>query len=500
MLFESTLTEEQRKVLESPGDLLTIAGPGTGKTYTLLLKAKALLNLGIPEDKIFLLTFSLKTSQELRARLLKQGIRGIKVDTFHGLAYDLYKVYYQKEPPLLSEKEKLSILKKLFPKEKNPLKDPEKRNLYFLYLEKNKLLDFDLLLKKVSGLLKPEDFLNSYFLIDEFQDLSPDILDFLKPMSLATWILFGDPNQSIYGFRGVNLEKIRDFLLTFKPQLKVLTLSESFRCPSAIINTANLFWASPWEIPGFRTKKSGGLIQGFLFPDHLEERDFLVNLILNLLGGTTLERARASQLPPSEIFILSRIRKVSEPLMESFQKEGIPVALPEEDAQRLKEEIELAIEKVKIFKTPLEKVLNEASPNLKNYLSNLKDLFSEDQEKWLFYLENVSLEDLTFPKLEGVNFLTIHASKGLEAEVVILYGAEKGLIPFTLFNDYDLNEEKRILYVALTRAKDSFYFIASKKRKIFQYELTQGLSEWLKNLPYKEFQKRPQKPKQIGLF
>ncbi|MGB9761042.1 MAG: 3'-5' exonuclease, partial [Caldimicrobium thiodismutans] len=109
-------------------------------------------------------------------------------------------------------------------------------------------------------------------------------------------------------------------------------------------------------------------------------------------------------------------------------------------------------------------------------------------------------EDLTFPKLEGINFLTIHASKGLEAEVVILYGAEEGLIPFTLFNDYDFEEEKRILYVAITRAKNHFYFTATKNRKVFNFELQKGLSTWLKELPYKEFQKKPQRPKQRGLF
>ncbi len=500
MFFETTLTEEQRKILESRGDLLVIAGPGTGKTFTLLKKIKTLLELGTPPQKIYLLTFSLKTSQELKEKLIKLGIKGVKVDTFHGLAYDLYREYYQKEPPLINEKEKLSILKKLFPKEKNPLKDPLKKNQYFLYLKNNKLLDFDLLLKEVSSFLKPEIFLYHYLLIDEFQDLSSDILEFLEPFNKATWILFGDPNQSIYGFRGVDLEKIKAFLLVQKPEIQILSLRESFRCAEEIIKAANNFRASPWQIPELKTKKSGGTIQGFLFSDSLEERNFLVNLIGNLLGGTSLERARPSQISPSDIFILSRIKKIYEPLIEDLQKEGIPIALPEEEALNLKEEISQIIEKIRVFKSPLQRIFNEASPSLKNYLSNLKDLFNEDHQKLLFYLENISLEDLTFPKLEGINFLTIHASKGLEAEIVILYGAEEKIIPFTLFNDYDLEEEKRILYVALTRAKNQFYFTASKRRKIFHFELTQGLTDWLKIFPCKEFQKKPQKPKQIGFF
>jgi superfamily I DNA/RNA helicase len=500
MLFETALTEEQEKILRTSGDLLVIAGPGTGKTYTLLRKIKTLIEQGISPYKIYLLTFSFRTSQELKEKALELGLEGIKIDTFHGLAYDLYREYYQKEPLLISEKEKLFILKKLFPKEKNPLKDSEKKKEYFQYLKKNHILDFDLLLMEVASFIKPEAFLNYHFLIDEFQDLSPEILEFLKPFKSASWILFGDPNQSIYGFRGVDLKKIKDFLLNYKPQMKILTLRESFRCATEIIKAANNFRVSPWQIPELKAKKFGGSILGFLFPETFEERDFLGNFIKNLLGGITLERARLSALSPSDIFILSRIKKVYEPFIEHLQKEGIPVALPEEEALVIKDQLLQLVEKVKIFKIPFEKLLEETSTFLKNYLQNLATLFKEDLSKFLFYLDNLSPEDLTFPKLEGINFLTIHASKGLEAEVVILYGAEEGLIPFTLFNDYDFEEEKRILYVAITRAKNHFYFTATKNRKVFNFDLQKGLSTWLKEFPYKEFQKKPQRPKQRGLF
>ncbi len=499
-MFEYEVSNEQKKVLDSKGDLLVIAGPGSGKTFTLICKVKALLEAGVPPEKINLLTFSLKTSQELKERLLRLGLKEIKVDTFHGFAYDLYRAHFQKEPSLISEREKLLILKKLFPKEKNPLKDPEKKRKYFLYLEKNQLLDFDLLLLKTSSIIDSQFFTNYYLLIDEFQDLSPEMLEFLKPLHQATWILFGDPNQSIYGFRGVNLQAIKEFIHIYKPHITTLNLLESFRCKREIIKAANHFRASPWDIPEIRAKKEGGVIQGFLFPDTFEEIDFLLRLLQSLLGGTTLERARASQLSPSDIFVLSRVKRVFEPLLEAFQKEGIPVALPEEESRDLKEKLSNLTEKIRVFKYPLEKILQDLPPILKNYLSNLKSLFHWDDQKLLFYLESISLEDLTFPRLEGVNFLTIHASKGLEAEVVILFGAEEGLIPFTLFNDYDLDEEKRLLYVAITRAKSSFYFSANKKRRLFNFELTKGLTYWLKTLPYKEFEKRPPKPKQKGLF
>ena len=85
-MFEN-LTQEQKKVIFEDGDLVVIAGPGTGKTYTLVNKIKYLLkNRSIPPEKIFVLTYSVRTSQELRSRLDKENLNFIKVDTFHGLA------------------------------------------------------------------------------------------------------------------------------------------------------------------------------------------------------------------------------------------------------------------------------------------------------------------------------------------------------------------------------------------------------------------------------
>jgi len=503
MLFSDNLTSEQKEILQAKGDQLVMAGPGTGKTFTLLNKVKALLEEGVPPEKIFILTFSFKTSQELKERFSKNGISGVTIDTFHGLAYDLYRNIYEKEPEILSEREKEKLLKRLFPKEKNPLKKPENKKRFWEYLEKEGYLDFDLLLIKASSFLSTEKinrFKGAYLLIDEFQDLSPEILEFLRPLSGATWVLFGDPNQSIYGFRGVDLAQIAHFLKEIKPGLKVLTLTQSFRCREEILKTANQFKASPWEVPDFKATQAGGEVRGFFFEDPFEERDFVVRLVTQFLGGTGLESAKAQSLPPSQIFILSRVKRVYEPLLESLHREGIPVFLPEEEAQNLKEACLKFSEKIKVNHFPFEKALSEVSVHLKNLLKNWYRLFEGEVDKLLFYLESLSPQDLINPSLEGINFMTIHAAKGLEASLVILYGAEEGLIPLTLFEEHDLMEEKRLLYVALTRAKSNFYFIASKQRKVFHFTLERGLSRWLKGLPYQEFKKRPPKPRQGGLF
>uniref|UniRef100_A0A7V4JPG5 ATP-dependent helicase n=1 Tax=Thermodesulfobacterium geofontis TaxID=1295609 RepID=A0A7V4JPG5_9BACT len=329
-MFEN-LTEEQKKIIFQEGDLIVIAGPGTGKTYTLVNKIKYLLENNNAPEKILVLTFSLKTSQELKTRLNKEKLNFIKVDTFHGLAYDLWRDYFDREPSLIPEREKIKILKNLFPKIKNPLKDEKNKEIYFKYLKSRNLLDFELLLHEVSKIPLPE-FKGYYIIIDEFQDLSPDILKFLKSFQKANFLLFGDPNQSIYSFKGVNLEKIYDFWHNFKPSIKILNLTLSFRCPEKILRYAEDFKNAPWKVPPYKSLKENGIVQGFLFPNTFDEEDYLVNLVKNLLGGLQLENQKYRSISPKDIFILSRIKNVFSSLKNRFLKEGIPINVVEEDA------------------------------------------------------------------------------------------------------------------------------------------------------------------------
>ena len=109
--YTENYTKEQQEILKTPGNLLVIAGPGTGKTYTLIGKLKYLLEKNIKPEKILVLTYSVKVSQELKERLKKNGLDQIKVDTFHGLAYDLWRDYFEKPPVIISEKEKNENIK-----------------------------------------------------------------------------------------------------------------------------------------------------------------------------------------------------------------------------------------------------------------------------------------------------------------------------------------------------------------------------------------------------
>lgn len=497
--MSKNLTEEQKRIVSEDGDLVVIAGPGTGKTFTLIEKIRHLLeNKNINSDKIVVLTYSLKVSQELKTKLDKNGFSCIKVDTFHGLAYDLWRDYFQKSPVLISEREKNKIIKILFPKEKNPLKSSKNKKIYFDYLKSQNLLDFELLLYEVSR-LPLKDFEGYYFIIDEFQDLSSEILEFLILFQKANFILFGDPNQSIYGFRGVNLFHIYQFLQRFKPEIKILTLSLSFRCPQNILKFAEKFKNAPWEKIPYHSLKKNGILQGFFFSNVFEEKEFVIKLVKDLLGGLQLESQKYHSISPKDIFILSRIKNIFLPLKEKFLKEGIPVNFVEEEANESLEKINEFLKKVEGSIVSVEDLIKVSDPQISSFLKNIWNLALYDKEKFLSYLKRVEIKDFINPYKEGVNFLSIHGAKGLEAEYVILLGTEEGLIPLKIFDDTIEDEEKRLIYVALTRAKKGFYFTVVKERKIFNFTV-KGISPYFKELPLNFISPKGKKPKQIGIF
>ena len=492
-------TEEQRRVIEEKKDTCIIAGPGTGKTFTLIGKIKYLLeHENIPADKIFVLSYAVKTSQELKEKLKKEGLENVKVDTFHGLAYDLWKEHFSKIPPLIQEEEKKKILKNLFPKLRNPLSSPENKKLYFKFLKKKGLLDFELLLLETAK-LPLSNFSGYYIFIDEFQDTSPEILKFLSLFKNATFFLFGDPNQSIYGFRGVDLFEIKNFWDTFRPQMKVFSLTRSFRCPEEILKSAERFKASPWQVESFKSDKKGGMIQGFFLENTKEEGKYLARFVKNLLGGLWLEEQKFHSVSPGEIFILSRIKHAFLHLKDFFISEGIPVNFPEEGAEKDLKLLENFLKEVEGSIFPVQRHIENTSFEIRFFLQNLWELAQQDKEKFLTYLKRIEKTDFMKIKKEGVNFLSIHASKGLEAEYIILIGGEKGLIPLEIYRDTSLEEEKRLLYVAITRAKTGFYFTSVKDRKIFNFTFKE-ISPYLKNFPIKRISPKPKKPRQSSLF
>ncbi len=491
----------QREAVEHGGNSLVIAGPGSGKTLTLVERVRFLLEGGVPPERICLLTFTVKAASELKERLKRRGLSGPKVKTFHSMAYEL--LSEEEEVRLVDEteaRELASWIKKKLSLRKSPelvlehvrSKEGPERDLYLKVLKEKGAYDYFRIMLEVPQRVQ-RDFSGYHILVDECQDLSPDIRDFLSVFRGATFFLVGDPSQAIYGFRGANGVPLREFVETL-PDLKVFYLRRSYRVSSRILKLAEGLRSGPFLVP-LEATKDGGSVKGLSFSGEREEAVGIAKLVSEILGGTGLERA-GQGLPPEEVMVLSRLRKLLEPLRETMAREGIPVEEPEEEARRKAEEVKRlgALLKTKSIS------FSEALAKLREVVPFLGDEDAEDETQLLLLLQLLGTGDLLEVRSKGVRLLTVHGAKGLEAEAVVLCGAQEGVLPLTVMDDCDLEEEKRILYVAVTRAKSAFYFTFSRKRILFGRRLSGRPTRWLEGLSVESSGRRARKPKQVGLF
>ena len=119
-----------------------------------------------------------------------------------------------------------------------------------------------------------------------------------------------------------------------------------------------------------------------------------------------------------------------------------------------------------------------------NKLLDMADSFSHDHEGFLKFITLGKAVDVYRPDMENVTLMTIHASKGLEFKCVFIIGCEKGILPYSLFEERvsDIDEEKRLLYVGMTRAKKFLYLLHAEKRFIFGKEYRLERSPFLSSI------------------
>ncbi|OAG28483.1 ATP-dependent helicase [Thermodesulfatator autotrophicus] len=503
-MLQISLDKYQEQAVRAEGNTLVVAGPGAGKTRVLLAKALHLFEKGVPPQKIFILTFTIKTAQELKKKAADLGLKGVKIDTFHALAYELLKAKGIR-PRIASEKELKPIIKKLSGKlSLSPQKfvkglekgHQELVSIWQEALKVNDLYDFSLLLRETKGHFLEQE--NVHLLIDEFQDLNAELIQFLKTFNQAEFFLVGDPAQAIYGFRGACPQIVKEFVDYLS--LRVYFLRKSYRVPKNILSFAErLRETEGFPVKPLESTQNGGKLLGFPFARPFNEAKGVAQLVGELLGGLQMEVSRQG-LAPVEIAILSRVRAILKPIKEAFLAAGIPFQIPSEN---LNEEISMISRLTDLAKKAAS--LKDLEPFLVESPSYVKDAYSKSEglEDFLFHLEMLkTLANISLKK-DGVPLLTIHEAKGLEFKVVILVGAQEGLIPFTLLDDYDLGEEKRLAYVALTRAQETFYFTWVKTgRSLYGRKLSGKVSPFLKPLPLAEKtqNKTKSKPRQKKLF
>jgi uncharacterized protein (TIGR00375 family) len=442
----------------------------------------------------------------------------------------------------------------------------EQERLYGIYREQlysGCSLDFDdLIVETVRLLAGNPAILTQYqerfraLFVDEYQDINFAqyvLIRLLAPNHEALfpgqtlWVI-GDPHQAIYGFRGSDKRFIDRFLQDY-PQAKRFHLTQSFRCAGPIIDAAG-------QLMQTRLKGTPSAVSLFQseYPSEKAEAEAIAQRIARLIGGTSFLAMDSglitgridSKTEPEltglgECAILLRTLNLALPFMAAFQNYGIPCKLTGEkpwwEAEPIRSLLTLLRDSqyqgnlppftvnqmapAETVKTAWEYLNRQGLPkgsqqqegSVQNALTRLLSMAAL-YDNLASLLDTLAVSDAPGGvelHREGVQIITIHASKGLEFEHVFVPALEEGLLPFTLYDPKPVSvarieEEKRLLYVAMTRAKVGLYLSYSKKRIFQGRKLENPKSRFLDMLeqlvPCYQEQKRKGKAKnpQLNLF
>jgi DNA helicase II / ATP-dependent DNA helicase PcrA len=557
----SSLTPSQRQAVKHRGSPLgVLAGPGTGKTRTLTYRMAYLIATGIARpDQILAITFTNKAAEEIRTRLdqLSPGIDRFFtpwISTFHGFCFRFLQETHSTAIKLLSENETLAFLRETvrqqfpdFPilslKElarriswaKNALILPDLSealpswdtypnwpSCYRAFqksLSINRFFDFDELLIQTISILEKSPVLRGsllsrlpFIFIDEFQDINASQYRLFQLLTEnnGEWMVIGDPNQAIYGFRGASADFF-SLLHQDCPSLREIFLEETFRLNQTILA------ASSQILEGGRNRKPLGLKSSLKGEPYLkvvglssaeEEGEFLSRFIEEEMGGFSLSSKGMDSFSSvrhnrprsfADFAVLYRLHIQGELLARIFSSKGIPIKKVQEVHWVERTEIRTCLSLLKSFPTwdispraALEEVIltntPEVHPSSAEGVEAINKLLlwaATFQGPLKEFIEILSIQtglDTYEPDQESVKLLTLHAAKGLEFPVVIIAGCEGNLLPLTLLKESDPEEERRLFYVGLTRAQEKILVTWVKKRNLFGRKLVQTPSPFLEDI------------------
>ncbi len=632
------LNPEQREAVQAPERAVAvIAGPGAGKTKTLIARLAWLLQeRQVDPGQITAVTFTRQAAEEMRSRLKqlpggKAWSRKLWIGTFHSLCSRLLaeagKSFSLADPSLQRElaeqtrgafglKVSASAFLRELSRRKNggrmeeapagiligaPANVPEEATAvvpeetpavapwrippeaFAFYQEKLReagALDFDDLLREGLALLEgpeeagaaepsdageaaalatgPAEGLRAHFrylLVDEFQDINPVQYRLLQAWNRQGQELFviGDPDQSIYGFRGSDARCFERLQEDF-PQLRRITLRYNYRSTPEILGGAlSLIGHNAGEPRQLEAARSGGRpIRLAEAPGERAEAAFVAREINRLVGGidmlgTQEEAARQDREVRSfsDLAVLYRTHRQGQALEERFRQEGIPyvtagredflqdpevrgtlyffqhVLHPEDPlAERLARRLlwpasgKQAAEQMALLAEKYRNMARRGKP-VKLLEEWAEDLSLENPEALGRLADmavlHTSLEDfletLTFGEegdvrrnggrkftADAVTLMTFHGSKGLEFPVVFLYGLRKGMVPLETSGETDVEEERRLLFVSMTRAREELILTCSGEPSPFLGELEP------ERLAREKTGKEPEEVRQLSLF
>ena len=523
------------------GPLLIVAGPGTGKTRTLTHRIAGLITRhSVPAEQCLAVTFSRRAAAEMEERLaalLPADTPRPLVSTFHGLGLRLLREQAEAaglDPGfrVASPAERSEIVREIFgltPAKSDrlleeiarfrcqpaPAPDPDlaaRSSLYEQALASRNLLDFDDLLLKPLALLRARpDLADScrrrfrWISIDEYQDIDPLQYALIRQLAppapaAANLCAIGDPDQSIYSFRGADVS----FFLRFRedyPGARVVHLTRNYRSTRTVVEAGSQAIRPTSLVPDRRlTAVRPGPCDPVVIQAAASERaeaELVVHTLEQLLGGTSafsfdsgrIGHGDTAALSFSDVAVLYRTEAQAAPLAEALSRAGIP--FQKRSHRRLVEQPGVqallpALGKLRAedrrpggIESLLDHAVRDLTPAgapdddpVRTALLTAADLLRplalccrEDLDGFLSEVALGGEVDTWDPRAERVSLLTLHASKGLEFPVVFLVGCEDGLLPLTWPGEpADVAEERRLFFVGLTRAGSRLFLFSSRKR------------------------------------
>jgi uncharacterized protein (TIGR00375 family) len=546
--------EQQAAVETLDGPLLIVAGPGTGKTRTLIHRlAHLIAERGIPPEQCLAVTFSRRAAAELDERLaalIPEAAGRMPVSTFHGLGLTILKEQAAEAGldcgfRIATPVERAEIVRELFPgKAAERLLDEisrlrregsgrDKAAAYGEALERRNLLDFDdLLLRPLALLRERPDLAAGYrerfrwISIDEYQDVDPlqyALIRLLAPPD-GNLCAIGDPDQSIYRFRGADV----GFFLCFRenwPGARIVHLTRSYRSTRTIVEAACQAIRPASLVPDRRLvavrQEAAERIVIQSSSTERAEAELVVHTLERLLGGTSsfsFDSGRvgygdAPELSFADVAILYRTEAQVPPLVEALARAGIPWQKRSHRPLMDQPGVPVLIEALRepagegSVEALLDRAASEETKPAAELLRPLAVRCGDDRERFLSEVALGAEVDTWDPRAEGVSLLTLHASKGLEFPVVFLVGCEDGLLPLSFPGSEEaaLDEERRLFFVGITRARSRLFLFHARKRTLRGQTVEARPSPFLADLEEalldrREEVVRPRKPEQMRLL
>ncbi len=537
MEFLEELNPEQLRAVETgDGPVLIVAGPGTGKTSTLTKRIAYLIaKQKAKPGQILALTFTKKAAEEMQARVaaLAPG-ESPRIATFHALCHEIVGT----DTPFVGDAERMQIIKSLpRPKElkhlsarelglkislaKNTTQAADKDiakmvRAYNKALAAHTVRDFDDLLLHAYQLLaddadarKAVQARYKYVLVDEFQDTNALQYELLKLLlGHQNIFVIGDPNQSIYGFRGASGTIFGQFRTDF-PACTEVALTTNYRSVPQVVRLSNALFEDDTDLRAH--SEATGLVRAVEVLNEYSEAEWVLGEIHRAVGGGDLLRAisddnRAQHRQLSDFAVLYRSRAAAAAFQKRLDESGLPYQVVGDGSPYDQPQVQaiITLMRTALHREPitlegygsaerrfLEQELSKTTDAVPHVLAEkLKTLLGFEPSRSLqqftsvlvrfknvpsalAYFDTIAERGFYDASADAITLLTIHASKGLEFPHVFLLGAEEGILPSARGDEA---EERRLLYVAVTRARERLEIMHTKNRGGQKAELSRFIA------------------------